>query len=178
MKSLNHFSIPIQGLKDGMHQFDFQVDKAFFAHFENSQIADGNFNVKLYFDKRPDMYVMTFSYEGTVQTACDRCLADINLPLKGDNQLMVKFAETPSEEAEIIYVQRGLNELNVAKYVYEFIALAVPILKVYDCENDESPPCNEDMLGYLDKNSSQNQEEDDNSSNPVWDKLKDLDNTN
>ncbi len=177
MKSLNHFSIPIQGLKDGMHQFDFQVDKAFFAHFENSQIADGNFYVKLYFDKRPDMYVMTFSYEGSIQTACDRCLADIQLPLEGDNQLMVKFAETPSEEAEVIYILRGMNELNVAKYVYEFIALAVPILKVYDCENDEFLPCNEEMLDHLDKNGPQKQEDED-SSNPIWDTLKNLDNTN
>jgi len=176
MKSLNHFSIPIQGLKDGMHQFDFQVDRAFFANFENSQIEDGDFNVKLYFDKRPDMYVMTFSFEGNIQTACDRCLVDIKLPLKGDNQLMVKFAETRSEEAEIIYIPRGLNELNVAKYVYEFITLAVPILKVYDCENDESPPCNEEMLDYLDNN--QQKQEDEDSSNPIWDTLKNLDNKN
>jgi len=177
MKSLNHFSIPIQGLKDGMHQFDFQVDKAFFANFENSQIEDGNFDVNLYFDKRPDMYIMTFSYEGSVQTACDRCLVDIKLPLKGDNQLMVKFAEVPSEEAEVIYIIRGMNELNVAKYVYEFISLAIPILKVYDCENDDPPPCNNEMLGYLNQ-TNQEQKEEGNSSNPIWDTLKDLDNTN
>lgn len=176
MKSLNHFSIPIQGLKDGMHQFDFQVDKAFFANFENSQIEDGNFDVKLYFDKRPDMYVMTFSFEGNMQTDCDRCLVDIKLPLKGDNQLMVKFAETQSEEAEIIYIPRGLNELNVAKYVYEFITLAIPILKVYDCENDESPPCNEEMLDYL--NNNQQKQEDEDTSNPIWDTLKNLDKNN
>lgn len=157
-----------------MHQFDFQVDRSFFKHFENSQIENGNFDVRLYFDKRHDMYVMTFSFEGTLQTACDRCLVDISLPIKGDNQLMVKFADTPSEEAEIIYIERGQSELNVAKYVYEYITLAVPILKVYDCENEENPVCNEEMLGYL--NPNQENQEEEKPSNPIWDALKDLDN--
>jgi len=171
MKSLNQFSIPVQGLKKGMHQFDFQVDKSFFKFFENSQIEDGNFDVRLYFDKRPDMYVMTFSFEGSMKTACDRCLVDISLPLKGDNQLMVKFADKPSEDADIIYIEQGLNELNVAKYVYEFITLAIPILKVYDCENEENPVCNEEMLGYLNGNQDTEEEK---PSNPIWDSLKDL----
>ncbi len=172
MKALNHFSIPVQGLKNGMHQFDFQVGKAFFAQFENSQIADGNFDIKLYFDKRPDMYVMTFSFEGHIKTACDRCLVDIKLPVKGDDQLMVKFADQPSEDAEIKKKKKGLNELNVAKYVYEFITLAVPILKVYDCENDENPVCDQEMLDHLDKSQDQEEEK---TSNPIWDSLKDFD---
>ena len=43
----------------------------------------------------------------------------------------------------------------------------------YDCENDEEPPCNFDVLDYL-----ENQKEDEDDDTPpdgsIWDALKDL----
>jgi len=47
MESLNHFSIPIQGLKDGVHPFKFQIDRTFFKLFEESPIEEGKFEVNL-----------------------------------------------------------------------------------------------------------------------------------
>jgi uncharacterized protein len=183
MKSLNHFTLPIMGLKLGMHQFDFQVDKEFFDHFDQTIFSDGVFKVRLYFDKRADMIVLVFDFEGTVQTTCDRCLADITLPVKGNNQLLVKYAEEESEEDEIWYIPQGKSELNVAKQVYEFILLALPIIKTYDCQKEAIPPCDNDMLRYLqtpdvvveeEDDEENDEDEDDDLSNPFWDALKDF----
>jgi len=171
MNGLANFSIPIKGLKEGLHQFDFQIDNDFFNHFEESPIKEGTFSVKLYFDKRADMIVLNFDIDGTFKTACDRCLEQINLPIKNNEQLLVKYAEESKEEAEVIYITRDLAELNLAKYVYEYICLSMPIIKVYDCEEDENAVCNEEMLKYLDVQEVETKEEKD-SSNSIWDELK------
>jgi len=172
MKALIPFSIPVSGLRDGQHRFDFEVDHAFFAAFAESPIAQGQLQVHLDFDKRPGMYVLEFAIDGTVQTPCDRCLENIQLPVAAQHRLLVKFSdEERADEAEVIYVSPDLEKLNVARYVYEFIVLSMPMIKVYDCENDENAVCNEEMLSYLDAEVSPNSETIE-EANPIWDELR------
>ena len=169
MESLNHFSIPILGLKDGVHPFKFLIDKDFFIHFEDSPIEEGNFEVNLSFDKRPDMIVLDFAFEGTVRTDCDRCLANINLPVTDEQQLIVKYGLVEKEDADVLYLVRDTSELNVAKYIYEYICLAMPMIKVYDCENENPSVCNDEVTQYLDRETDKPD-----SDNPIWDQLKNL----
>ena len=171
METLNQFTIPLEGLKDGKHQFDFQIDKEFFKHFEQSPIQEGKFDLTLFFDKRPDLLVFTFDFKGSFSTNCDRCLEAIKLPLKGNHKLIVKYAETSNDQAEVIYIVQGIQQLNVAKYAYEFICLTIPMIKVYDCEAEENPPCN---LKILDQLYYQEETEEKKIKNPVWDALIDL----
>jgi uncharacterized protein len=97
--------------------------------------------------------------------------------LHGDQTLMVKYSmEEEPEEAEVIYISPETQVLNVAKYIYEFICLAMPLIKVYDCENDENRVCNEEMLRYL--NQEPEAEEEAESGNPIWDELKKLNSDN
>jgi len=171
MKALIPFSIPVSGLQDGLHQYDFTVDKDFLAAFPDTPVEEGNLRVHLDFQKRPAMFVLEFTVEGTVRAACDRCLENIDLPVSGEHRIVVKFSEEErAEEAEVIYVSPTLEELNVAPYVYEFVVLSLPIVKVYECEEDENAPCNEDMLSYLEE--SENAAPEEESPNPIWDELK------
>ncbi|MCP3928950.1 MAG: DUF177 domain-containing protein [Bacteroidetes bacterium] len=172
MDALIPYSIPVRGLHEGMHQFDFQIDKNFFSCFEDSPIEEGNIDMRMYFEKRPDMYILVFDFKGTIKTACDRCLAAIDLPIKGDQQLIVKFSEEEREEAEVVYVTPGIQSIKVAKYIYEFICLAIPMIKVYACEEAENPPCNKEMLKYLEEDVPE--EEKKTTENPIWDELKKL----
>lgn len=170
MNPLVPFVIPIRGLFPGQHDYTFDIDASFFKQFEHSPIQDGEVKVELILLKQSDMYVLEFNFEGTVKTDCDRCLAPIDLPIYGEEQLLVKFSlEEESEEAEVIFINPETPKLSVAKYIYEFICLSVPIIKTYDCEADEPRPCDEGMLAYLDTDESQEE-----SGNSVWDELKKL----
>ena len=105
MDPLITYSIPVKGLHNGIHQFEFQIDRFFFENFENSPIADGAVSLKLEFDKRYDMFVMQFHLEGTVRTQCDRCAADIDLPILDDQRLLAKLShEEEAEEADVIFI--------------------------------------------------------------------------
>lgn len=170
MNTLLPFSIPVKGLRQGSHQFDFQIERGFFEAFEASPVGDGNIAVHLQFDKRPALFVLEFQFSGTVKTECDRCLAKIDLPIAGQERLLVKFSEEEtSEEADVVYISPDATELNVARFIYEFIVLAMPIVKTYDCSQDEHPPCDFEMLNYLE---GEKKEQD--APNPIWDALKDF----
>ncbi|MEL7021681.1 MAG: hypothetical protein AAGK47_08735, partial [Bacteroidota bacterium] len=124
MKALEHFSIPVKGLGLGMHTYEFDLDSEFFAQFEQAQIKAATIRVKVYFDKREDMYVFTFDWEGTTDAVCDRCLTDIQLPLKGADQLVVKFAEEMREEVDVVYIPMDTSHFNVARYIYEYTLMS------------------------------------------------------
>ncbi len=171
MKALIPFSIPVSGLRDGLHQYDFTVDKAFLAAFPDTPVEEGDLRVHLDFHKRPAMFVLEFTVEGTVRAACDRCLENINLPVSGEHRIVVKFSEEErADEAEVVYVAPTLEELDVSPYVYEFVVLSLPLVKVYECEDDENAPCNEEMLSYLEK--SEDTDPGEETPNPIWDELK------
>lgn len=129
------------------------------------------------FDKRPNLYVLQFVFEGTVRTTCDRCLADIDLPVTGDHQLMVKLEEERTDKDEddpdVVFVQPDLQKLELASYIYEFLHLAIPMIKVYDCEEEAEPSCDFDMLDRLD-DQYEEAAEDEPADNPIWSELKKL----
>lgn len=163
------YSIPIQGLKTGMHRFTYALDNAFFGRFEGSPIENGHVDVEMQLDVRPDMLLFDFQIKGHSAAECDRCTAAIQLPLEDERQLVVKYGDAEGEEDdEVIFISREAPEFNVARYLYEFSVLALPITNTYDCENDSVPPCNRDVLKFLEK------EADDGKSDSVWDALKGL----
>ncbi len=163
------YSIPIQGLKDGIHQYKFILDREFFRHFEGSPIEEGELEAIVELDKRPDMLVLDFSFVGYCHAECDRCTAEIHLPVEGERQLLVKYGtDEGEEEDEVVFISRDAPEFQLAPFLYEFAVLAMPITNTYDCENDPEPPCNTDVLNYLKSDA------DEGKSNPVWDALKGL----
>ena len=165
MDALKEYTIPIKGLGIGIHHFKFDLDKTFFSHFKESPIKECNLQMDLKLDKRPEMIILDFFTSGTIQTPCDRCLEEIALPIDGENQLILKIAEIAGTENEtVVYITQALNEFNIAKYIYEFSVLSIPIFKV----EEEDHVCDEEIVKFLERE----RDEDDESSNPIWDALK------
>jgi len=163
------YSIPIQGLKIGIHRFKYTLDSAFFRQFEDSPIVEGLVEAVLELDIRSDMLLLDFQLEGYSEAECDRCTASIHLPILTERQLVVKYGDAEGDEDdEVVFISRDTPEFNVAPYLYEFAVLALPITNTYDCESDPNPPCNRDVLKYLEN------EADEGKSNPLWDALKGL----
>lgn len=177
MGTLKEFSIPIKGLKQEHYEFDFQIDKSFFKCFEDAPISDAEIEVYLDLDKRTGMMELFFDIVGTIKTDCDRCLAAINLPIETEQHLIIKYSEEAQEDTdEVIYIHPETSDLNVAQYIYEYICLAIPFTKTYDCENDEVPPCDFEMLNRIaqqEQNSKEDQQAIDDA-HPLGDLLKDI----
>lgn len=170
MNVLDHFAVPYKGLGIGLHLLHFQVDNDFFGTFEDPLIDNGSFAVTLELDKRSDHSILTFEVNGHTNTACDRCLADIDLPVSGSYTLHLKFSEEVSEDDEIVFIHPDTSIVNVAKYIYDVIGTSMPLTKLYDCKSDPKANCDEAVLLKL--TSEVDNIEDKNPLPSPWDQLK------
>ena len=172
MNYLSQYTIPFSGLKEGKHLFDFTADQRFFAGFEESEIEKGNVNIQVELEKRSTYLRLTFMLEGEVELICDRCLEAYLQPIKSRNIMLVKFSETETDDGdEVIYIHPGSYQVEVAKLIYEFIVLSIPIRHVHPDDQDGNSLCDPEMLKKLDEYKANDLTEI-NPMDPRWNDLK------
>ncbi|WP_046743411.1 YceD family protein [Kordia zhangzhouensis] len=129
---LKDFTIPFIGLKEGKHQFDYQIDNSFFELFDFDEFNAATIQVELEFLKKQTMLELAFSASGTVNVNCDLTNEPYEQAVKGSLDLIVKFGhEYNDENEEILIIPHGEYQINVAQYIYEMIVLAIPSKRVH-----------------------------------------------
>lgn len=179
MKQLKEYTIPFVGLKLGLHQFDYQIENAFFEHFEYDEFNAAALEVSVAFNKKPTMFELQFNTTGTVNVNCDLTNEPFDLPIKNELFLVVKFGdEFNNENEELLILPHGDYEVNIQQYIYELIVLAIPSKRVHPGVEDGT--IGSDILERLEELSpkEKNEKENDEESDPRWDKLKNLLNDN
>jgi len=163
------YAIPVYGLKEGLHCYDFEIDSKFFDQFEESEIREGNLKAKVEADKRSSHIDLNIRIEGTVRISCDRCLGIFPFPLQCENRLVIKFGKTLDEsDPDIITIPAEENEHDLKQYFYEYILLAIPIQRVHPADKDGKSQCDSEMIKKLNEHIIQKE----NSTDPRWDELK------
>ncbi len=146
----DRFRIPFKGLKEGDHNFDFEIDASFFENFPESEIKEGQFHIEIVLHKTSRLLTFDFFIKGKVRVPCDRCLEMFDLPLTYTDTLYVKFGSTRHEEsANTLIIPEDDYFLNVSQYIYEYIHLSLPIRKVHPLDKNGNPTCNPLMLEKL-----------------------------
>ena len=170
MKSLRNYSIPFTGLKLGKHQFEYIITDVFFDEFEYSLVKKANLVCRVEMEKQETMLILDFNISGTIDTNCDRCLAQYPQPVDIHEQQIAKFSdEAIDEDDEIVILTKNDHEVNIAGLIYEYINVALPFITVCNDEGN-TPYCDKEMLDNLSKlsaNAEQNEQAD-----PRWDALK------
>ncbi len=181
MKSLQQYRIPFTGLKIGKHQFDFDIDEAFFKEFEYSLVQNGKLQVSLELDKQETMMLLNFQIKGEIFQGCDLCLSDYPTPLDIEANEIVKFSNDElleDDTEEIILISRNEHELDVSGLIYEYIMLAVPLFKRCDDEGN-TEWCDQEMIEKLKSLSApETTEEEQEMADPRWEALKNIKNKN
>ena len=83
MKALREFKIPFVGLKEGKHQFDFQIERKFFDAFKYDEFEKVFFDVTLELNKKETMLELHFVAKGTVNVPCDVTGEDFDMEVNG-----------------------------------------------------------------------------------------------
>lgn len=131
MKVTNEFLIPYVGLKLGKHQFDYQISKAFFDHFQYDEYNSASIKVDLVLEKQSNMLELNFKHKGTVTVPCDVTGELFDLPIKGKLKLIVRFGDAYNDEnEELLILPFGEHQVDVSQYIYEMIVLSVPFKRV------------------------------------------------
>ena len=170
LKSLRNYSIPFTGLSLGDHVFEFDITDAFFDEFEYSLVKQADLKCRVELEKQETMLILDFYITGTVNAACDKCLAQYPQELDIQEQQIAKFSdEKITEDDEIIALGKGEHEIMLAGLIYEYINVAVPFTTRCSDEGN-TPYCDKEMLAKLSKLTENNEQ--DESLDPRWDALK------
>ena len=175
MKPLKEFTIPFVGLKLGKHQFDFDIDKTFFEHFEYDEFNSANVKVDLDLEKKSTLLELHFKISGYVNVNCDLTNEPYNEAITNTFNLVVNFGETYNDEnIDILIVPHGTYEINIQQYIYELVVLAVPIKRVHPGVEDGTLDSDIlDKLQDLSPKIKENKEKEEDI-DPRWNTLKKL----
>jgi uncharacterized metal-binding protein YceD (DUF177 family) len=176
MKNLKAFSINFASLADGEHHFTFALDANFLENFEASLITDANATVEVTMFKQTGLLTFHFDLSGTIPAVCDVCGEDFWLSITAEETVLVKLVSViPDDDfSEIVYIENGSSQINIAQMLYEMLLLCIPIRKVHPDTPEGEPTCNPDTLKLL-KDISPNSEDKPKPKGPsIWDALKDL----
>ncbi|MDR0962312.1 MAG: DUF177 domain-containing protein [Mediterranea sp.] len=147
MGKFDSYKIDLKGMQADSKEYAFVLDTQFFTHIDAPEVQKGKVEVKLTVKRTARAFELTFHTDGVVWVPCDRCLDDMEVAITSTDKLLVKFgSDYGSEGDNLIIVPEEEGEINVAWYMYEFIALAIPMKHIH-------PPgkCNKQMTGKLNK---------------------------
>jgi uncharacterized metal-binding protein YceD (DUF177 family) len=132
MKPLKEFTIPFVGLKEGKHQFDFNIENKFFEYFGYEDFNSSNLKVDVDFIKKSTLLELHFEVSGTVNVNCDVTNEPYDQSIENAFDLVVKFGEEYNDEnIDILIISHGEYEINIQQYVYELIVLAMPTKRIH-----------------------------------------------
>jgi uncharacterized metal-binding protein YceD (DUF177 family) len=176
MKALKAYTITFSGLELGAHDFEYQLDRAFFEHFEFTEIEAGTLSATVHMEKKTNRLELLFSISGTVTVRCDVSDQPFEMPLQNQLELIVKFGDAYDDSNEdLLILPHGEYEINVAQYLYEAVVLGLPLKKVNP--KLEETPEGQAMLKQLEAYSPESEKtnkDEEQEADPRWNKLKDL----
>ncbi len=189
MAKFSLYKIPLKTLAPGVHTYEYELDRKFFEAIDGEEVKKGNVNVILNVRRTSSSFELNFDIEGVIKVSCTRCLDDMNLDVDTESRLIVKFGSEYSEESdEIVIIPEDEGEINIAWFLYEFIALTIPIKHVHpagECNRVVSSKFkkhravstdddDDDGDDLIEEDSEPQDEEDIQQSDPRWDSLRGL----
>lgn len=172
MGYMSQFIIHYQSLPAGVNEFDFQIDSKFFEHFEYSEVKKGQLEVKITISKGNAAPTLQFKAKGTVELACDRCTADIEIPLEGEYLYHIKESDITEEDYEnetLLVIPKSELDFDLAPVIYENIVLLLPYQRSNCVDSKGVRRCNMEILEKLENISIKEKTEE---ADPRWDALK------
>lgn len=171
MYNLEQLKVDLKNLKADSNVREYDLDDGFFRALEGSEVGGGEVHVSVSIRKTSGFFELQFHTEGSVTVPCDLCLDDMSQPIEADNRLIVKMGKEYSEEDDIVTIDEEEGLLDMAWFIYEFVALAIPVKHVHD-----TGKCNPAMIKVLEEHSSDRSSDAESTKamDPRWEKLKSL----
>lgn len=164
MCNIESFKIDLKALPQGASILEFKLDDSYFKAIDAPDIQRGELSSSLSISRTDDFFELNFHTEGIVHIPCDICLDDMEQSIETDDRLLVRFGEDYSEEDDLVIVTENEGILDVAWFIYEFIALNIPIKHVH-----APGKCNPAMIEMLQEHSAaRSGEEEEETVDPRW----------
>jgi len=164
MRNLTPFKIDLKSMKDRTNALKFDIDDDFFEALEAPAIHRGKVDVALDIQRVSDFFKLHFHCKGVVEVICDMCLDNMDQPIETDDELVVRFGSEYEEKDDLVTIPEEEGIIDVAWFIYEFIALGIPIRHVHEPGN-----CNAAMMDILkDHSVSRRNDDGEDAIDPRW----------
>jgi uncharacterized metal-binding protein YceD (DUF177 family) len=151
------YKVDLKSLSPGVNKLEYLLENKFFTDIDGPEVRKGKVKVYLSVKRAPMVFEMDFRMEGVVYVPCDRCLDDLELPVESKNRLVVKFGKEYAEESDVIVViPEEEGAINLAWFLYEFVALTVPMKHIHP-----TGKCNKTMSAKLKKHVARSSDDED-----------------
>ena len=169
MDKFRNYDIVFSGLKNGKHQFSFEIDKAFFQLFDTEQeFTNPKIVADILMDKHTTFLELWIKTTGTVNLVCDLTNENFDYPIENEIEVLVNFGEEYDDSnGDVITIPKTDHAFNAAQLIYEDVMLSVPMKKV-------SPNISAEDLEKLEQYSPREAIEEEPNSDPRWEALKKL----
>lgn len=175
LKDLRLFNIDIYKIKEGRHEYVFEVNDRFFPFFENSLIEKGNAKVDVLLEKTSSFIKMNFNISGTYELTCDRSLRNFEEVFKTGQHIIFKYGNENKEiDDEIYIITKDTQQINIAQLIYEFICLTIPMKKIHPELRGELSEVETGKIIYTSEEPENEQQAKEEDVDPRWLKLKEL----
>ena len=128
--------IDLPALEIGHYQFDYELDSAYFATIEKTELLGGQVSAKAVLNLREEDFDLTISVRGVVQVTCDRCLDPMDIPV--DTEEEMNLADEGEEPVDQI------KTLDLDWLAYELIVVNLPLV-----HSHQPGGCNPQMVALL-----------------------------
>ena len=173
MIKLKEFSIPLSGLKQGKHKFEYTIKNTFFESFEYDEFNEAKVNIEVTLNIMNTIMELEIVSRGFVNIDCDLTSEPYNQNMDSSMELVVKFGDKyNNDNDEILTIPYRENKINVAQYIYEMLVLAVPTKRVHPGILDGT--LESEILNKLEELQPKEIKEGKERSDPRWDALKKL----
>ncbi len=170
MCSSEKLKIDLKELEEGLTAFEFNLGDVWFQSLEGAEIKRGDICVTANVHRTENRFDISFHIEGKATVPCDVCLDDMEQPVCCDSRLVAKFGEEYSEDDDLVTVAESDGVLDLTWFIYEFIALDIPIKHVH-----APGKCNPAMIKTLEEYSAtRSSGEDEETTDPRWSGLEKL----
>jgi uncharacterized metal-binding protein YceD (DUF177 family) len=183
---LGAYRINIVGLSNKVHHFHYEVGQELFTEYGTDIVSEGSFQVDVDLDKRETFLEADFRIKGIAKLVCDRSLEPFDFPINTRRKVVFKYGDQDEEITdEIMIIQRDTAWIELGQYLYEFIALAIPLKKLHPRFQDQADDADDDSEGRIVYTSGGSEEgenddsggengRDDQDIDPRWNALKKL----
>ncbi|MDR2236817.1 MAG: DUF177 domain-containing protein [Chryseobacterium sp.] len=172
MDKLRNYDVSFSGLKNGKHEFKFEIDKTFFQLFDTEQeFTNPKIEVDILLEKHTTFLEFEIKVHGTVELICDITNDAFDYPIENQIRVLVKFGEEYDDsEEDVITIPAGDHAFNAAQLIYENVQLSIPMKKLSPNVSDEDL----ELLDQFSPKDIEEIEEEEHESDPRWDALKKL----
>jgi uncharacterized metal-binding protein YceD (DUF177 family) len=155
----DEYIIRPEGLKVGLHEFNFVLNDEFFSDWGEMDFSNANIIADVVLNKENSLLTFEISMNGVLSFPCDLCVESYVQDVHSKNTIFFKYGDKSESTEDVVFISKEENSVDLKQYFYEFLILSLSSKRTCKESVIEQNVCNEEVLKILRGEAVQTEEE-------------------